>query len=39
LKDKFDHLANDIGGSLKRFFGNDEPDRHSGDAGYGDPEE
>ena len=39
LKDKFDHLADDIGGSFKRFFGKDEQNRHSRDAGSGDPEE
>jgi predicted nucleic acid-binding Zn-ribbon protein len=33
LKDKFDHLADDIGGSFKRFFGKDKQDNHPKDAG------
>ncbi len=33
---KFDHLADDIGNSFKRFFSKDEQDRHSKDSGPDD---
>ena len=36
IKNKFDHLADDIGSSLKKFFGKDEQDSHSKDAGSED---
>lgn len=38
IKNKFDHLSDDIGSSFKRFFGKDEQDSHSKDKGSEDQE-
>jgi predicted nuclease with TOPRIM domain len=38
IKDKFDHLADDIGSSFKRFFGKDEQESQVDDTGSEDKE-